>query len=126
MVDTGAAPRYEVLLVDDQEQVRSLVGAWLRGQGATVLIATTGEQAIELASACRVNVVLTDYELPGIGKVDLVAALREAQPQARIIVMSGGEVSGIDLERLRQAGMERFLAKPFGLQHLREAVLQGA
>lgn len=125
MVDAGAAPpRYDVLLVDDGDQIRRLIRAWLEGLGLNVVCASTGEQALEVAQACTLAVVLTDYELPGLAKVELVRALKAAQPGARLLVMSGAVLDEVDFQMLGAAGMDRFLHKPLGCSQVQAAVLE--
>lgn len=118
-----SAPEYDVLVVDDMREVRRAVESHLRTQGASVLVAATGEQAVELARACCFKAVLTDYQLPGLSGAPLVEALRTAQPGARIVVMSGSGLTDEEIRLLAAAGMDGFLAKPFGLERLGEALL---
>ena len=114
---------YDVLVVDDVREVRRAVESYLRAQGASVLVAATGEQAVELARACRFRAVLTDYQLPGLGGAALVEDLRAALPDARIVVMSGSGLTDEEVKLLSAAGMDAFLSKPFGLDQLRELTL---
>jgi CheY-like chemotaxis protein len=114
-----APPRFDVLIVDDQPEVRRTVARLLTRQDASVLVASTGEQAVELAGTCAFRAVLTDFELPGLRGAELVRALRGAQPDARIVMMTGSELGDHDLQALREAGVDAFLQKPFGNDDLR-------
>lgn len=108
-----------MLLVDDQPEVRRALAGLLNRMNASVLAASTGEQALELAQTCSFQSVLTDYELPGIRGIELVRALRDTQPLARIVLMTGAGLTDGEREALREAGVDSFLVKPLGNDDLR-------
>ena len=71
-----------VLVVEDEEVIRGLVDQVLRGEGYEVLLAADGDEAIALAGGNRVDVLLTDLTMPGIGGHELADRLRAGAPGA--------------------------------------------
>ena len=85
----GDAPCCTVLLVDDDPvTLRSWV-AILRCGGIESLTAHDGAEAIEIAMAHLISVVMTDYEMPAIDGIDLFTRLRRRRPLLRGILCSG-------------------------------------
>ncbi|NOT27961.1 MAG: PAS domain S-box protein [Acidobacteria bacterium] len=115
--DTG------ILVVEDDRSVRAFTCAVLRNAGYEALGASTGEEAMALASTHSVplHLIVTDVALPGISGVDLVRQLRTMRPQARVLYSSG--FSALTLKS--QGVIEEtggFLAKPFTRRQLLAAV----
>jgi len=103
-----------VLLVDDEESVRSITRQTLESFGYRALVAEDGAQAISLYAAHRqdVAVVLTDMMMPVMDGPALIAALHRLDPGLRIIAASGLEANGSSLRGL-PAGVHHFLPKPY-------------
>jgi CheY-like chemotaxis protein len=80
-----------ILVVDDSDDIRHFFSFVLEDAGDTVVVAESGEQALELARSERPDLVLTDVVMPGMSGLDLVTALRSdlAPPLPPIIVCSG-------------------------------------
>ncbi len=113
----------QVLLVEDEEMVRSLTGRALREYGYKVLEARGGEEALRLfkASAERIDMVVTDVAMPGMGGRELARRLRAEAPELPILFISG--YTGDDVvERGLLAAGAPFLSKPFTPDALAAAV----
>jgi CheY-like chemotaxis protein len=119
---TGASPvgppprgSETVLVVEDEELVRSLVARILTGAGYTVIPASTGREGVDIAKASPSppRLAITDVRLPGgMSGFDVALKLREAIPGIRLLLMSGYYESlaeGEDALVARGA----FIAKPF-------------
>ena len=112
-----AESRGSVLIVEDDESLRTIVGRHLRGQGFSVAEATSAEDAVAtLTSGLRPNVVLLDVNLPGDTGWDLLRgpALAAAESPA-VVITSAGAVSPKRLAEFRCAG---WLPKPFPMETL--------
>jgi CheY-like chemotaxis protein len=77
-----------VLVVDDDEKNRRLLGDLLERRGFVVLRAGSGEEALALAAGCRADLVLLDIRLPGIDGVQTLAALRRMPGWERVPVFA--------------------------------------
>lgn len=103
-----------VLVVEDEEAVRTLIRVALEGQGYTVLAASEGNEArqVLLAHARPVDILLTDVIMPEISGRELATLLREIQPGLRVCYMSGYTDDALDRHGL-QGSSDQFIQKPF-------------
>lgn len=113
----GHAHTRSVLLIDDEPSVlKSLVHLFARF-GWTVSSSTDARSAIELYERERPDLVILDLEMPDLSGLQVLEILRERDPDATVVMLSGrGDISTA-VEAL-QLGAENFLAKPLALQHL--------
>jgi hypothetical protein len=111
-----------ILLVEDDPAVRRLLTHMLEGSGYRVLSSANGDEALALADAGKLDVdlVLSDYVLPGISGVELCTALRRRFPELRILLMTGHAELPPGAAEL-PAGAE-LIGKPFTREQL-EALL---
>jgi PAS domain S-box-containing protein len=109
-----------VLLVEDEDVVRRLVKQVLEQNGYTVLEAHDGQEALELGRGRAIDLLLTDMVMPKLGGLEVATALREAQPELKVIYMSG-YAEGV-LEPGVLGSSTRLLEKPFGFAALTEQV----
>lgn len=109
------------LVVDDDAEMRRMLGLVLRRGGYDVELADGGEQALLLAAGAPPDVVVTDLHMPGMDGVELLGKLRQVIPDLPVIVLtaSGGITSAVEAMR---AGAEDYLTKPVDPQALRFAV----
>jgi two-component system, chemotaxis family, CheB/CheR fusion protein len=100
-----------ILLVEDATDIREAFGLLLRSEGADVVAASTGREALAYAEEGAFNVVLTDLGLPDIpGEVLIRQLLSGASPRPRVVVVTGfGEP---DLSRAAAAGANAVFTKP--------------
>jgi two-component system cell cycle sensor histidine kinase/response regulator CckA len=80
-----------VLLVDDEVGIREVVRAMLQLAGYRVLVAGSGEEALQAAAAHEgpIDLLLTDVVMPGIQGPELGERLRAIRPHTRVLLMSG-------------------------------------
>jgi len=108
-----------ILLVEDEDAVRSFAARALKMRGYTVLEASGGEAALEIVRRHPepIDLLVTDVVMPGIDGPTLVRAARRLRPEMRIIFMSG---YAEDAFRRNEEKAEElhFLPKPFGLKQL--------
>jgi nitrogen-specific signal transduction histidine kinase/CheY-like chemotaxis protein len=101
-----------ILLVEDEADVRTVLGEILRGQGYTVLEAHDGEQALQLLAVHEgvIHLVVTDLVMPHAGGRELVGRMMPGRPDVRVLFVSGYTDDTItDYDAL---GAD-FLEKPF-------------
>ncbi|MFO0846653.1 MAG: response regulator [Gemmataceae bacterium] len=112
-----------VLVADNDDRVRrhahQLIGRW----GGIVETARDGQEALTMAKLARYDAVLADIRLPDLSGYEAYRALREAQPGARVILMSAfGYDPSHALVKARQDGLRYVLFKPFRVDQLRDAL----
>ena len=105
-----------ILIVDDEPQIRRVLKTSLSSQGARVLAAESGEQALELLRQETVDVVLLDLNMPGMGGLEACRAIRAAWNMP-IIVLSVRD-SGPDKVEALDAGADDYVTKPFSFEEL--------
>jgi PAS domain S-box-containing protein len=113
-----------VLVVDDEEMVRRLVCAALRGQGYEVLEATNGKGALELLASVATlpTLVLLDLTMPVMGGAELVPILNRDYPGLPVILTSGYPEEDARTEFAPGVKIADFLQKPYALTTLTEKV----
>ncbi len=111
-----------VLVIEDDVTVLRLAARVLERGGFTVLAAATGEEALRrcLEASGGIALILADVGLPDVRGPDLSQQLRELEPSARIVFMSGH--SPEDLGDVAQLANARFLPKPFDPDQLLQKV----
>ncbi|WP_210530168.1 response regulator [Rubellimicrobium arenae] len=104
-----ARPGSTVLLVDDEELVRASTADMLRDLGYTVLEATSGARALTmLRSGAQVDLVVTDYLMPGMSGAALIQEIRQSGSTVPIVLITGYTNAASDVP-----GDVAKLAKPF-------------
>ena len=122
-----ASAKETILLVDDEESVRSIVLKILRRAKYNVLAAENGEAALRIAESYpgNIDLLITDMFMPGLRGPDVAQKLAQTCPGLRVLFMSG--YADQDLRTGVPAGAN-FLNKPFSgadLAKTVEEVLKG-
>jgi signal transduction histidine kinase/ActR/RegA family two-component response regulator len=108
-----------ILLVEDEEAVRSFAARALKLRGYQVLEAGGGEEALELVRRhpAAIHLLITDVVMPNMDGPTLVRAVRRLRPDMAVIFMSGYAEEAFRRHDENAAELH-FLAKPFGLKQL--------
>ncbi|MDB5627118.1 MAG: cell cycle control histidine kinase CckA [Tardiphaga sp.] len=109
-----------ILLVEDEEGLRSLNARGLRSRGYSVLEAENGVEALEVLEEQNgaVDLVVSDVVMPEMDGPTLLKEMRKRNPQLRIIFVSGYAEDAFDKSMLNDTDQFAFLAKPFALSAL--------
>ena len=105
-----------VLVVDDEAPIQRALSANLKVRDYDVLLASTGEQALQLAARYHPDVVILDLGLPGIDGIEVVRGLRGWTSVPIIILSARG--SEEDKVIALDAGADDYVSKPFGMAEL--------
>jgi len=119
-----------ILLVEDEEAVRSFAARALRMRGYNVLEASGGEEALEIVkkAAAPIHLLITDVVMPNMDGPTLVRAVKRIRPDMAVIFMSGYAEEAFRRNDEKAEDLH-FLPKPFGLKQLAakvKEVLSGA
>ncbi|MBA3445621.1 MAG: response regulator [Gemmatimonadales bacterium] len=117
--------RETVLVVDDEEMVRRLAARILAGEGYRVLEASGGEEAVRVLqrSSSRIDGVLTDVAMPGLGGRQLGETISRCWPRVRVLFMSGFPARRI-VDEGELDPTAPFIQKPFTSEQLTRKVRQ--
>lgn len=103
-----------VLVCDDEAHILHVVSFKLRNAGFNVLTAHDGEEGLELIQSQHVDLVITDYQMPGITGLDLARQIhREVSRRTLPVVLLTAHGLALDTLELSQAGIAACLSKPF-------------
>jgi DNA-binding response OmpR family regulator len=114
----------QILVIDDDEQVRGFVREVLIRAGHEVLTAQDGDDGLKLFKEKKVDLVITDLFMPEKEGCETIVELKKISPAVKIIAVSGGcRINGADcLPIAEKLGARRTLHKPITSQELLEAV----
>jgi CheY-like chemotaxis protein len=112
-----------VLVADSDERVRRSAHGLLGRFGCVVETARDGQEALTMARLCTYDALLADIRLPDLSGYEVYRRLREAQPQARVILMTAfGYDPSHAIVKARQEGLRSVLFKPFRVDQLLDAL----
>jgi DNA-binding response OmpR family regulator len=112
-----------VLVIEDDDDIRSLVTFRLERAGVAVHQASDGESGLAAVAAIRPDVVLLDWMMPGIDGLEVCRRLRADPDTAALpIVLLTARAREVDVERGLAAGADAYVAKPFSQPELLDAV----
>jgi DNA-binding NtrC family response regulator len=106
-----------ILIVDDEEIQRELLGGYLKKKGHEVRVASSGEEALGVIGSNTVDVVVTDQKMPGMSGLLLAEKIRADHPNIAVIVLTAyGSID--DAVQAMKHGVEDYLTKPLNLDEL--------
>ena len=106
-----------ILLVDDEEPQRKVLAGFLRKKGFEAVACGTVDEALGVAAARTIDLVLTDLRMPDRGGLELLRELHALNPEIPVIVMTayGTVASAVEAMKL---GAADYLTKPVDLDEL--------
>jgi DNA-binding NtrC family response regulator len=110
-----------ILIVDDETNVRRVLGTLLEQAGYVTSRAASAEQALELVRGADPDLVLTDLQMEGLGGMELLARLRRSYPEIPVIVVTAHGTVENAVEAMRR-GAHDFVTKPFDRDQVLELV----
>jgi PAS domain S-box-containing protein len=121
---TNSGP-FEVVVVDDADDVRAVVGLQLRLSRRFTVVAegTSGAQAIELAATHRPAVLVLDASMPDMDGLEALPSILEASPETRVVMFSGFGGKALEMAA-RTLGAAAFVEKATPLRELPDRLLR--
>ena len=112
-----------VMLVDDHDLIRYGLRRLLEDQSGIEVIAeaNSGEKALELARTTKMDVILMDINMPGIGGFEATSRLSKTHPEIKIIVLTAHSEGPLP-KRLLEAGAVGFLTKGCDVKEMIDAI----
>lgn len=105
-----------ILVVDDEPQIRRVLRSTLSFRGYTISEVSSGEEAVELASKLKPDLILLDVNLPGMSGIETCREIRRTSdaPIIMLTVRSAERDKVVALD----AGADDYVTKPFGIEEL--------
>jgi len=101
----------KLLLVDDEEDIRDVLGISLSDIGYRVYTAENGEEALRIFEEVSPPIVLTDIRMPGVGGVELLQKIKQQNPDTEVIMITGHGDMELAIESLKLEATD-FITKP--------------
>lgn len=114
-----------ILVVDDEEPIRSLVRKILVKEGHEVCEAENGQVACDLFEKADIDLIITDLVMPEKNGIEMIMEIKRLHPQLKVIAISGGVGFSGQIDLLSVAsllGAKHIIKKPFGVDDIRNAV----
>ena len=112
----NTVPHQRILVVDDEEAIRELVGSYLRTEGFDVVEAVDGEDALAQIAQRAPELIVLDLRLPGIGGLDVLREIRRTSAVYVIVLTARADETdkliGLEL------GADDYITKPFSPREL--------
>ncbi|MFH1891381.1 MAG: response regulator [Candidatus Zixiibacteriota bacterium] len=120
-VRIGIVKDLNILLVDDDEDLLSVVSELISALGHTVVTAPEGIEALARFDEKAFDMVITDLGLPGMSGWDIANAVRLRKPETPVILISGwgAQIAEADIAKYQ---VDLVLSKPFSLRQLEESI----
>jgi CheY-like chemotaxis protein len=109
-----------ILVVDDNDVCRIVVSKMLSRLGYEVSSADSGENGLSIFLKRKFDIVLSDYEMPGMDGVALACSVKKSSPRTRVVIMTG---TGKEIVFSRSStSVDEVISKPFTLASIDEAI----
>jgi two-component system response regulator (stage 0 sporulation protein F) len=118
----GDTPMATILVIDDQEPIRSLLRAALEGDGHEVLEASNGRLGLKQYRERSADLIITDIVMPEMNGLEMMLELTRSFPDVKVIAMSGGLEREGGLNAAKLLGARQTFQKPLDIRELLDAV----
>ncbi|MFZ5426801.1 MAG: response regulator [Thermodesulfobacteriota bacterium] len=115
----------KVLLVDDEDAIREILGLSIADLGYEVQTAANGEEALEAVQAFSPSIVLTDIKMPGMDGIELLRRIKKLCPDIEVIMISGHGDMDLVVKSLQSEALD-FITKPIRDELLVSALKRAA
>ena len=115
-------PARTVLVVDDEEHVRDALTRVLGDTGCGVLVAESGEEALEILRQHAVQLLISDNNMPGMSGLELFKEVRRLHPHMLRIMLTGDVDPELAVRSINEAEVYRFIRKPWNNADVRTIV----
>jgi DNA-binding response OmpR family regulator len=106
-----------ILIVDDEAEIRAEIAEYLSRKGLSVFEAKDGSDALQQFRRAEVDLLVTDAKMPKFGGLELLMAVRNEWPELPVIVISGHYVPE-DQKAMENAGASIYMTKPLSIKNL--------
>lgn len=106
-----------ILVVDDEDALRTVLSSELEGEGYDVATAADGDEAIDIIQKKKFNLVLLDIKMPRVDGFEVLKFIKEKYPHVKVIMLTGFADLKNAIES-KKLGADDFVSKPYDLVDL--------
>ncbi len=110
-----------ILIVDDEEDLRTLLAGYLEDRGYEVSSAANGQQAISVLHKKRFDLALLDIQMPVVNGIQVLKFINQNYPSTKAIILTGYADLKHAVEA-RESGARDFIGKPYKLEEIRATI----
>ncbi|MEO6994851.1 MAG: response regulator [Lacunisphaera sp.] len=120
----GPAAQKHILVIDDDDMVRTFIRKALEMSGYTVSLANNGYEAMVIFRQSKLDGIITDLLMPERDGIETILEIRRHAPEIPIVAISGGfnSMSSVYLKTAEHLGADAVLSKPFSVEQLLTAL----
>jgi DNA-binding NtrC family response regulator len=107
----------KILVVDDEDALRTVLSAELEGEGYQVTTAADGQEAINVLTSTGFDLILLDIKMPNVDGFEVLKFVKEKHPKTKVIMLTGFADLKNAIES-KKLGAEDFVSKPYDLVDL--------
>jgi DNA-binding NtrC family response regulator len=116
---TVASRRPTLLVVDDEVSILQVIGHLAKGAGFDIVPCAGGRQAIERLQHGHIDMAVVDLRMPEVGGLEVLRAIRAADPDCQVVLMSGDATIDSAVEAVKLGAID-YLTKPFDIARLKQ------
>jgi len=105
--------KHQILVVDDEKMVLNAITRTLRSENYTTLTAQSGDEGLMLLKNHDVELVVSDYNMPGMNGQDFLKRVKKDYPHILTIMLTGHAEIEIAINAINEAGVYKFILKPW-------------
>jgi len=109
--------QHNILVVDDEEALRTVLSGELAGEGYKVETASDGDEAIDIVKKNKFDLILLDIKMPRVDGFEVLKFVKQNYPHIKIIMLTGFADLKNAIES-KKLGAEDFISKPYDLVDL--------
>jgi CheY-like chemotaxis protein len=113
-------PGGRILVVDDNSIFRNMVSKMLARLGYDVSSADSGESGLNIFLKNKFDVVLSDFEMPGMDGVAFARSVKNSAPLTRVIIMTGSDTGTVF--STKNPAVDEVISKPFTMEEISETI----
>ena len=111
------AKKKSVLVVDDEESIRTVLGGELQNEGYDVRMAGDGDEAISVLDQATCDLVLLDIKMPKLNGFEVLKYIKEKHEKTKVVMLTGFADLKNAIES-KKLGADDFVSKPYDLVDL--------
>lgn len=110
-----------ILVVDDEKVIQAVLSEMLSIQGYEVVVASSGTEGLNLFLGSHFDLVLTDYQMPGMDGWSLAFRIKDRSPNTPVVMITGQRQEGV-MEKIKGSCVDFVMFKPFKLDDILQMI----